>query len=379
MHRYDKLLKCYCICIAVTFGALLLFPLIGMRNEERSLVENRSLAMRPDLPESFGGLVDFRDELEAYFSDQFGYRQLALSLFSKLHFNLGVSVNRNTIVGKDGWLFNGIDHPEDPLGDFLRDNLFSEDQLDLWRQNIERKESYLQTKDIPYVFFIVPNKSAIYGENMPSRFRPIASISRAEQLIDYLQTNTSASAYYLKDVLLAAKNSEFELYSRPGTHWNSYGAAVGQNFLSDRLTEAFTSLRPKRYSSEDFEMRSAYLDIDLARMMGADGRYEQMSPELKVPLPKGREEKLNINRYGPNKMFFFSRIHFDNPDGLKGLVFRDSFFDHLVPYMSQYFSELTLVWAMPDVELVKQVLFDFDADVVIEQRIERFLWHVPPR
>jgi len=71
---------------------------------------------------------------------------------------------------------------------------------------------------------------------------------------------------------------------------------------------------------------------------------------------------------------FVTDCHTDAP---KALIFRDSFFSALQPYISQYFLKRLYVWMWPDFSRLEQYLEYDDFDIVIEERAERSLKTIP--
>ncbi len=70
------------------------------------------------------------------------------------------------------------------------------------------------------------------------------------------------------------------------------------------------------------------------------------------------------------KATFFTDCRLDAP---RALIFRDSFFIALQPYISQYFAKTVYVWEWPDIKLLEKYLQYNHSDIVIESRVERHL------
>ena len=58
---------------------------------------------------------------------------------------------------------------------------------------------------------------------------------------------------------------------------------------------------------------------------------------------------------------------------LKALVFRDSFFHSLEPYLSENFKEVVYLWKDYDQKNIEELLTVFKPDIVIEETAERVL------
>lgn len=59
---------------------------------------------------------------------------------------------------------------------------------------------------------------------------------------------------------------------------------------------------------------------------------------------------------------------------LKVVVFRDSFFTALIPFISRKFGEVKYIWKYPDIYEVINVVEKYNPDIIIDQIVERYLW-----
>ena len=58
---------------------------------------------------------------------------------------------------------------------------------------------------------------------------------------------------------------------------------------------------------------------------------------------------------------------------LRAVVFRDSFFEQLLPYVAEHFGEAVYIVSYYDQKVMEQILDKFKPDVVIEEVVERNL------
>jgi len=63
----------------------------------------------------------------------------------------------------------------------------------------------------------------------------------------------------------------------------------------------------------------------------------------------------------------------------KAVIFRDSFFDMMIPFISAHFQEAIYIWSRFDYSILKELIPQFQPDVVIEECVESelFLSHIP--
>jgi len=61
----------------------------------------------------------------------------------------------------------------------------------------------------------------------------------------------------------------------------------------------------------------------------------------------------------------------------QGLLFHDSFADALAAYLAHYFHDLTMLSIRPDLAYFTRLVAETQPDIVIEQRVERYLALIP--
>jgi len=361
--------------LITAFLALTTLPLLLLLVQEPvtvSAIEKRTLA-------SYPRPADYRDRAEVwpqafreYFNDHFGLREQLVTLYNLVKLKLGISPSSKVVVGEQGWLFfnggNAID--------LSRRNIFplSDGQLEQWRDSLLAKQAYLEGRGVGYLFVVAPDKDGIYTEHLPYRYRVPYNTPRHDQLFDYLGRTPGLAILDLRPALLAAKD-EARVYFRTDTHWNAYGANIAQHEIAQRLAPRIP-IEPRRYRVDEFRWEES-LGGDLAFMMNMHTRLTEQAPVLEAALPECRTANLRGKDYYPRgrQRAFVTRCPAGN--GLRALVFRDSFFSQLESYFSQYFSEVYYLWASPDMTNLERVIDDIRPDVVVEELVERQLNPLP--
>src|SRR5690606_10594142 len=156
-------------------------------------------------------------------------------------------------------------------------------------------------------------------------------------------------------------------FFKTDTHWNEFGAGIAAvELLRDLGVPAERAIRPEPYTPDKAG--------DLARMIG----QQYLTVEHGWTLP---DEWLTAHCVQQDGSVFvnhqtdpikFNKVHCTGgrPNGVKALIFMDSFGVGLVPVLGAAFEEAIFVWRYKlDEALVEQIRPDF----VIHQLVERKL------
>ena len=172
----------------------------------------------------------------------------------------------------------------------------------------------------------------------------------------------------LGPALLAAKPGG-RLYRMHDTHWNSAGAAVAHEAIISRLSDL---LQLHRYTASDYRLQQS-LPGDLARNLGDGEDRKESNPVLKRD--KHCSWKAAEHEPGNNT----GKIIIDRCPGKKltALIFRDSFMNQLRPFLTPYFSQAVYISGVHDNCRFEKLVNHYAPDIIIDQRVERFLIRVP--
>ena len=367
-----------CLLIA-GFAAVLLGPLLWLGNEEHSVYENRALTQVPKFSGRLSQLHEFVVDWEMYFNDQYGFRERAALFNDELWNALRLSALPNVVEGNDGWLFFTGQEGDRPLDDYSGKTALSKSELESWARVLTERKEKLESAGIDYLFMLVPNKAEIYGDKLPSRFAKRSGMSRCEQLVDYLQSNTNVPVLYMKEAIAAGRYEaeDFGPFDRGGTHWNAYGAALGMNALGEQLASLYEGLETTRFERGEFRLEDERVDRDLARMLAREADYPELGPKLTRALPSYRIQNLDAVEHGLAKIRAFVRIDYESTSERRAFIFGDSFFDGLIDYLGLYFESCLFAYRMPTTQEIEVAARRFDLDIIIEQRIERYLFKAP--
>src|SRR5688572_3223307 len=216
------------IGVVVLFLAVLVIPGLGLAfgvdSDSVSEAEMRELTSFPRWSWAPAEAVSWPGRFKTYFEDRFTFRSRLLTWRTDfLWHRLGSPPSSTVIPGKNGWLYYALDGA---IEDYTQAEPFTESQLEVWRQMIDRADRWLAARGIKYLFVIAPDKPMIYPEFTPDTIMRLRSDFRMDQLIAYVSSRSQVQILDLRQPLLEAKSLEL-LYHRYDTHWNDRGALVG--------------------------------------------------------------------------------------------------------------------------------------------------------
>ena len=310
-------------CIFVVIFVILLFiPMSHISKAKKSKSENRTLAKFPELFVNGGINEKYGSEFNAYFQDRFNGRKRLLKTYSRFQKMFSFD-NERVMTGTDGWLFYKLDSS---LDNFQNKTLFSEEELAHIAKYLSDIDNWATQNGKSFYYFIAPDKNKIYGENIKSlkKVRPDTE-SRINQLVEYLQKNTSVNVVYLYDVIMSKKPQGL-LYYKNDTHWNEFGAYFGYQEMMNNIQKQYETIQMLSYDKIERTQRK---HGDLTKMLGESG-HDDMTEYL-LPVIKdtsvceysasGNEETKGATCTNTNKK-------------LKVFMLRDSFAEALKIYLN---------------------------------------------
>ena len=273
------------------------------------------------------------------------------------------SPSDSVIVGQEGYLFyrgNQVNN-EDPVGDYLGTNLFTEEELSLIAENLVAAEASLKERGTEFVLFLPPNKERACYELMPEGFGGPSERCRLNQLTEYLRQHTD-----IRVVSPLAKIREYHerfpgeaLYFHYDTHWNRRGAYLAAASLMEELG---VELPPLETLSEE---ELPPLSGDLAGQIGLKGvlmdahtQPEGFSPAVTEFLPLTEGDGYEGGAWGAG-------VQIKNL-----LLVGDSFSELLYPYLGCYYlNSLSVNYYYYDIGYLYRV----NPDVFVLEVVERYL------
>ncbi len=342
MKKFSYLFVALCLvlCLIPSVG-MLFFP-------TTETTENKAMASFPSLFDKNGSLNTlFFKEFDDYFNQHIALRNPMLYLDAQIQTNIFAESNVSGVIyGTDGWLYYAS-----TLNDYLGRNVMSERQLYNLAHNLSVLQEYLDARDVDFIFTIAPNKNTLYGENMPYYNDYIVNAQHSAELLKPFLEQQGVE--YL-DLFTLFRSQDEVLYLKRDSHWNMKGA----NLVYTSLMQA---LERKHISYAD-PLPIASASGDLNKMLYSF--YGQTETDYAYDLP---ENYVYANSADDVEDGW---IITENPFGSgKLLMFRDSFANTLIPFLSESFQ--TAYYSKGEPNALERYLDLYSPDCVIMEKVER--------
>jgi len=350
------------IIFITLFLLIILIPLIFIDTKSNiSLMENRTLATFPRIY-NIRDIINTPKAIDNYIDDRFGFKNKFLSLANKL-ITPSNTINGNVVIGKNDWLFYSNENDGNNITDFFKKNLLDNGEIERIVNYINDINNWCNNNDIYFILLIAPNKHNIYPEFYPYK-RP-KGITRTEQIMNIIPDSLMNNIIYPVDELLNKKTKDLPLYYETDTHWNMAGAYVAYEIIKNNIKNIFSEL--------NFPDISYITDIsfdfsgDIVLMSGFDSYGKRTIPNI-YPVNGWRyyyEYEKNEEHNGI--------VTRNNDISLPtAIVFRDSFFVQLEPFISTLFSTVEYNWRQLS-ENDKQYIIENRPNVIIFEIVERHI------
>lgn len=348
-----------------------------------SEAEKRELEHFPVVTEQ-GSVTEFTKKFDSYFQDHFGLREWLIRRYQReASKRFGVSGVPDVLVGREGWLYLfGADMPDDLRGKLQ----FSEQELALFWQKLQKTRAWMQKQGAAYIFVVAPNKQSIYPKYLPDYFQVSHMRSRLDQLLASRPPGETEGIVDTRTEI-RQKKSQMRLYDKTDTHWNAQGAYLAYQEILARSQDLF----PKQIRQPQFSFAVNWVDGpggDLAVMRGEGDSVIEQRPVLKTgnfsAIPRVISQELQVLLPEPPLQVTYT-VKGNRP--LRVLVLHDSFFEKLKPFVSETYGSVLYIWRFldgvrkyPNIEELKQVVALYKPDLVIDEIVERNLsQYLPPQ
>lgn len=356
------------IVFVIMFFVIIILPICKMNTAEIDIVEKRKLAVFPPIRIDNQINLQFSKQFETWLNDRFYGRHKFIALYDELRLlmQLGHYENAKAFQGTSGWLFYKMDNSVEL---YQNRKPFSEEECNVILNNLKLRNEWFFGHGMKYYLFVEPNKSDIYGEYYLPNINKKKGPDRIELLEDYLNDNGYGNyLYYSKKMLLNHKN-EGLLYIKPDTHWSELGAYWGYQMIMEILLKDFKNIG--YLSDKDIEMtlENNHQIGDLSQMLTINNN-NLYDDSYFVPRPVGGYHYSVVKVEGKENKSSSYRVITKNPNkNLKVIVYRDSFFNAVIPYFSESFGEVEYIW---DYTLDKDFILEEKPDLVIQEMVSRF-------
>jgi alginate O-acetyltransferase complex protein AlgJ len=336
--------------------------------------EKSMLSQLPEFKLDRKSIIDFHNKFVKYFIDNFGFRNSLIRWNSllKLKF-LKVDQFPKVLVGKDEWLYLIKDDEGNNALDYFRaiKPFLTEKEIADWVQPLVDIKKYCDRKGTRFFLVFCPMKLRIYPEYVPRYLQPVRETTRLDQILAYLNKHTNIKCIDLGGAMLDAKN-KYVVFLKHDVHWNAVGAFYGYRRIAGEMVSFYPRLKP--HPMTDYNMAAETIQGgDLASMLGLKDKFSETVYLLN---PKYPTRAVKVPVLFPVKSSRFTEV-FENADRSlpRAIVYHDSFFNFVKPYMAEHLSRLSCFQSYNRVDLS---LIDIEKpDIVIYEMAESFTQKSP--
>ncbi|MDO5337132.1 MAG: DHHW family protein, partial [Eubacteriales bacterium] len=335
----------FCLTLVVFIAANLL-----KKDSSFSDSENRMLAQRPEF--SFSSIADgsFMKDFESYVSDQFFMRDSWISLKLLEDKLLGKKESNGVYLGKQGYLMEIPDAP---------------DEENLARNLRAIQDFYSRHTDLRISMALIPNSFHILKDKLPAN-APVRN--QAEDIARI--TGTLGQSVNFLDVSPALENHADEnIYYKTDHHWTTLGAYYAFLSMADGLgisnpIQNYTVYTVANDFSGTLASKSGYhKSLDTVQIYAP----QDVEPEYIVTYSDDQTKYSSLyrseclNDKDKYTVFFGGNhatvdIETPNEDKRVLLVFKDSYANCFIPFLTPYFREIVMIDPRYYYESIDQVI-----------------------
>lgn len=255
---------------------------------------------------------------------------------------------------------------EGSLDDYQITHPFTTSELARIQKNLDGLNERLKAKGIRFLVVIVPGKNTIYPEYMPGQVPVIGSESRTDQILAYQKEHGQAEILDLRPALWAARQ-ERQVYYATDTHWNQYGILAGYTEILKALQKDFPNLQP--HTLADFQPVSEGLGSGDLSKEWVQGLAQEEMVKLE---PRFKREVTQFTLTQGTALVPGRMVATYNPDPTlpRAVIFHDSFFNEMIPFLSDHFSWAVYHWAF---KVDEAFVAGEKPDIVIFEVTDRYL------
>jgi alginate O-acetyltransferase complex protein AlgJ len=355
--------------LVIIFLLIILFPIsnsiLGMVKDIKSS-ENRKMSNFPTVNINY--LDIYPSEFTKYFNDNFSIRSRCIEAYNTfiLNFYHKSPIPDQMVFGKDGFLFLGGNE----LTSYRGKNVLSNEELTTFKQELEYRKEYLKKRGCKFYVLVAPIKAAIYTNKMPENVIRVYEKSWGEQLINYLEKNSSVNTVNLYDRFKAIKDT-VPLYLKLDNHWNSIGAYYGVSEFLNHLKKDFPLITNKPLT-EYIILPITTKNGDIVQMLSNNESFQDTAYHI-TPKIGFEYTAENIHKYPCIDGFpYCSEYELHNRSNTpsdstkpKLLIISDSFGGAFYPFASEHFRETAKIFDSWQYKLNEPIVESEKPDIMI--------------
>ncbi|WP_213768603.1 hypothetical protein [Caballeronia sp. dw_19] len=235
----------------------------------------------------------------------------------------------------------------------------SNEELGVWTGALNNRYVWCKERGIEVRYLFVPEKHVVYSDYLPdvgiSENRPVI------QILNGLPEPVRQACLYPIEQLKEARQTR-DLFYKTDTHWNHWGSFLTYNLLMDSLPARF-NLRKVTLDDLKVTQRKTIGDLGVRLEPEEEERSEVLSHATELPFKRIYDN--SVFSRGNTSVFLSPRV-----DAPRVVVFRDSFFNDILPHMIPVFSRTV---AVSSLDMHYDLIEAEKPDLVVFEVIERFV------
>lgn len=351
------------LLISFPFLALIFFPILNGQFafiKDIKNFENRAMAAKPVFKDE--KIDSFPKRYEKFYNDNFSLRARMLKTFNYLSIFIlkKIPSDKFVIMGKDGWLFIAGEE----FDAFTGKNNLTQKELSDYKNELELRQKYLKERGCKFYFMIAPVKACIYPEKVPARRSARTGPSMGEELLLYLQKNSTINTIDLYKVLKEDKKI-YSTYYATDNHWTRPGAFFSANEFISRLQKDFPGISP--LSLNDFTIRiKDTLEGNTTKILASGNLFPDTSYLLSPKKPLSVRGRLKGYKPDEHFAYKFEEVReIKNSSAPRILIISDSFGTDLFPLLAERFSKTVKIWDNWQYKLNEKIVEIEKPDIVL--------------
>ena len=354
--RWKKIVN---IAFIVCFLMLLVVPVVKMNKaiDQASEIDNRKLAEFPTVKIGTG----FRKGLEAYLSDRIGYRTRMIFAYQKICDVMFMKlVHPSYMYGEDRYVFFKGSY----ITDYQHLNI-NKAYIENCAEYIEKLYQYLGSRNIKFIYFLVPDKKSVYSEFFPRSINVRGDKSQATMLIEEIKLKKIPYIHPIKEFLEAKRYKQIYNIKYDAGHWNEHAAFIGHSMITQKLQEYFPDV--KLLEKSDFNISM----IKMTSLLVSHFEIDEDVPYYSLKKQKSKLIPTYKNLEGSKDILLFQNKEAIRK--LKIMVFRDSYFESIERYYGDNFAEIISIHSFDNLKNIEYFLNIFEPDIVLLESAERVI------
>ncbi|MBQ8378875.1 MAG: hypothetical protein IJX42_07070 [Oscillospiraceae bacterium] len=360
----EKTMKYVSIIVFFLTLGTFMFMTIFLPKSDFSEAENRYLEEFPEISaeEIFNNDKDnrFMSKLDSYVSDHFAMRTSLITVKTKSDMLIGSKMTNGVLLLDDRYV--------EPITEFKKDTV---------DKSVNAINHLAEVSGKPVFVMLVPTAAGIYSEEIPEYYENIDQKKAIDDIYYSLSDKVTTLNIYPK---LYSSRDRY-IYYKNDHHWTSYGAYLCYNAAIRKM-----GYNPVEYNNYNVQPMSdkfygTYYSKALYDGYGADtiDKYSTKGVNVtEVAIKTGSEtliydtmyfneylgKKDKYSYYLNNAMYPVVDIKTDYAEENKILVIKDSYAQCFVPFLTQHYSQITMV-DMRSVLLLNSVVDVKDYDQIL--------------